>query len=1011
MPIARQCAATSIPAACIPAGCRDCSSSDSRNDLILVPEQSTGDSGPKRPRQARRGWRLLAGLIGACLLAWGGWYALGAWSFRSELSAAREEVARGHFARAKQRLADLARRWPHDSAVAYGLGVCERAEGRLEAAMDAWGRVPPGTPEAPQAALERGRIATKLGRYRPAEESLVQAWTASDSQIRAQAYEQLGWLLQIEGRHRDVRRLIERAGDLSAWALRTFWLLDVEPVTVESVRDVLATAAQAAPDDDRVWLAQANLALRLGQIELAGKYLDRCEQAAPADTAVAHARLDWALAAGRDGTARGAIARLLNEDVTPAEVAALRAWFARRAHDRETERRALEALLQADPASGEALERLSELAFQSGHPQEMELHRRRKAELDRIRDHYHRFVKNGDPATQCGDAARWAEQLGRRYEAQGWARWRMRNVPSDADAQAILDRLARQPPVALPPGRSVVELLELPEERLHSGRPADQDSSERMIRFLDDAQPAGLTFQFDNGRSTSRQLPETMSGGVGLLDFDGDGYLDVYVVQGGHFPPETGFRGDRLYRNRGDGTFEDATAKAGIDRMSQGYGHGVAIGDYDNDGDPDLFITRWRSYALYRNEGGRFVDATVEAGLAGDRDWPTSAAFADLDGDGDLDLYVCHYVAWNAENPKVCWRKDTNEANYCTPVEQPALPDHVYRNEHGRFVDVSAAAGISETDTDGRGLGVIAAQLDDDMKIDLYVANDMTANYLFRNLGGWKFEDVALASGAAGNAEGGYQAGMGIACGDLDGDGRVDLAVTNFYGEGTTLYHNLGSGMFTDRSREWGLTVATKYRLGFGTSFLDADNDGWLDMITANGHVNEFRKLYPYAMPVQLLRNTGAGQLRDVSSQAGDPFSLPHVGRGLATGDLDNDGLLDVVVIVQNEPLVLLANRTERAGDWVTFRLEGTASNRDGVGAIVTVKASGRTWVLQRFGGGSYQSAGDPRIHLGLGKAARIEEVEVRWPSGKVDRFRELKVSRGYLLREGAGPRPLASFR
>jgi hypothetical protein len=371
-----------------------------------------------------------------------------------------------------------------------------------------------------------------------------------------------------------------------------------------------------------------------------------------------------------------------------------------------------------------------------------------------------------------------------------------------------------------------------------------------------------------------------------------------------------------------------------------------------------------------------------------------------MDGDGDLDLYVCHYLAWDTVNPKACHGQDASERTYCTPAEQPSLPDHLFRNDGGRFVDVSADAGITAADADGRGLGVVAAQLDEDMRVDFYVANDMSANYLFHNLGGGKFENVALSAGAAGNAEGGYQAGMGIACGDLDGDGRVDLAVTNFYGEGTTYYHNLGDGIFADQSRRSGLWAASRYRLGFGIVFLDADNDGRLDVLTANGHVNNIRKLYPYAMPAQLLWNTGEGRLLDLSSEAGEAFRPPHVGRGLAVGDLDNDGRLDAVLLAQNEPVALLANRTERVGHWLVLQLEGVRSNRDGVGAVVTIRAGGRVQVLQRFGGGSYQSASDPRLHAGLGAAARVEEVEVRWPSGQVDRWKDLPADRGYRLRE-----------
>ena len=349
--------------------------------------------------------------------------------------------------------------------------------------------------------------------------------------------------------------------------------------------------------------------------------------------------------------------------------------------------------------------------------------------------------------------------------------------------------------------------------------------------------------------------PVTASGGVGLLDFDNDGWLDVYLVQGGPFPPDknssSSTSGDRLYRNRGDGSFEDVTVRSGITALAHGYGHGIAVGDIDNDGWADLFVTRWRRYALYRNRGdGTFEDITEKAGLAGDRDWPTSAALADLDGDGDLDLYVCHYFKWNDNETRSCVDPEDRGKYRCLPLDFEALPDHVFRNDGGRFIDVTGEAGI--VDTDGRGLGVLAADLDEDGRTDLFVANDMTANYLFRNLGGFRFEEIALTAGVAGNASGTYQAGMGVACGDLDSDGRLDLAVTNFYNESTTFFQNLGQGFFADRTAAVGLAVPSRYVLGFGISFLDANNDGWLDLITANGHVHDGRPQFPWKMPVQL---------------------------------------------------------------------------------------------------------------------------------------------------------------
>jgi hypothetical protein len=499
--------------------------------------------------------------------------------------------------------------------------------------------------------------------------------------------------------------------------------------------------------------------------------------------------------------------------------------------------------------------------------------------------------------------------------------------------------------------------------------------------------------------------PITFSGGVGLLDFDRDGRLDVFLVQSGRFPPGPGSsgEGDRLFRNRGDGTFEDATTRAGLGG-DHGYGHGVAVGDVDNDGFPDLFVTRWRSYALYRNRGdGTFEDATATWGLAGGRDWPTSAAFADLDGDGDLDLYVCHYIAWDEHEDHACVDPADPGRYNCNPRNFPALPDHLFRNDGGRFVDVTGEAGI--VDRDGRGLGVVAADLDGDGRVDLFVANDMSANYFFANRGGLRFEERALEAGVAANSDGGYQAGMGVACGDLDGDGRPDLAVTNFYGESTSYFQNLGDGLFADRTAASGLKAPSRPLLGFGVAFLDADNDGLLDLLTANGHIHDGRPVYPWKMPLQLLQGGPPGRLTDVSAGAGPAFAVPHIARGLAVGDLDGDGRVDVLVQSQDEPLVYLCNNS-KAGRSIAFELEGTASNRDAVGAVVTVETpDGRRRVSRRIGGGSYQSASSPILHFGLGDAPRVDRVEVRWPSGRIDRHENLAADAAYRLREGS-PQP-----
>jgi hypothetical protein len=294
----------------------------------------------------------------------------------------------------------------------------------------------------------------------------------------------------------------------------------------------------------------------------------------------------------------------------------------------------------------------------------------------------------------------------------------------------------------------------------------------------------------------------------------------------------------------------------------------------------------------------------------------------------------------------------------------------------------------------------VAADFDDDGRIDLFVANDLTANFFFHNEGGFRFREIAEESGLATNADGGYLAGMGVACGDLDGDGRIDLAVTNFYGEATTFYRNLGSGQFAEETAAVGLATASRYLLGFGTSFLDANNDGSLDLATANGHVNDLRPHVPFTMPSQLLLGQAGSRLRDVSAQAGEPWSVLRVGRGLAAGDVDNDGKLDLLIVSEGQRLAYFHNEGP-AAHFLTLKLEGTTSNREAIGAKVAVTSAGRRQVAQRYGGGSFLSACDPRLHFGLGSATRIETVEIRWPSGRIDHLVGLAADTGYLVREG----------
>jgi tetratricopeptide (TPR) repeat protein len=958
--------------------------------------------------------RFLAGVLLLAAFGAGGVYLGRRWSQR-ELHRARQAIARQEWGEARQQLRSLARWRPlvGDEEVDYWLGLCEWNAGRYDAALDAFRRIPAGSEFEASAALWQAEALVMRWRFGAAEDRLLQALRPGRSGL-GPIRERLVKLGRMEARFDEVRAWLRGAfadADDPVGVLRQLWLLDRGLTASEGVRLNLERALARSPDDDRVWLGLARIHTREGRFEEAAGWLGRCVDRRPDDRSVDRARMDLAYATGDAGELARVLAGRLQADFDPSERIAWRARLAELRGEVGDERRILERWLDAEPQNPAALERVATLLAQAGDIGRAAEFRRRKARVDEAIDRYHRRISGpGRFATAAERVAmaRLADEAGRPFDSQAWCQLAARLDPKAPGAADILARLEKTKALLREvsagddgPGRS-----SRGPTPTHDGRSIHRPH----LEFRDDAEAAGLGFTFNNGESAIRQLPVTMSGGIGLLDYDGDGWLDVYAVQGGRFPPEPATRshGDRLFRNRGLGTFEDVTEPAGIGKIAGGYGHGVAIGDYDGDGHPDVFITRWRSYALYRNKGdGTFEDMTEAAGLGGDRDWPTSAAFADLDGDGDLDLYVCHYLRWNADDPRICRDAQTHAYATCSPREFPALPDHVFRNDGGRFRDVTSAAGI--VDEDGRGLGVVASDLDGDGRVDLFVANDQSANYFFRNLGAFRFEEVGHDAGLASSSDGGYKAGMGVACGDLNGDGRPDLAVTNFYGESTTLYKNLGNGLFSDGTSASGLASPSRHLLGFGASFLDSNNDGHLDLMTANGHLDRLLGM-PYKMPVQLLLGDG-GRLRDATAEAGPALFVPRIGRALAAGDLDNDGRVDGLVLGHDGPLAYLHNQSAGCGHFVVLRLEGTRSNRDAVGARVVVTAGGIHHTAWRIGGGSYQSASDPRLHIGIGRADCLDAIEVTWPSGDVQRFQHLPVDRGYLLRESADrPLPLLGF-
>ncbi|GAB4108606.1 MAG: CRTAC1 family protein [Acidobacteriota bacterium] len=547
--------------------------------------------------------------------------------------------------------------------------------------------------------------------------------------------------------------------------------------------------------------------------------------------------------------------------------------------------------------------------------------------------------------------------------------------------------------------------------------PAQSSSRDEELRatlpvFRDVTSGSGICFQHINGiREEKNYIPEAKGGGAGFLDFDGDGWQDLVLTQGSTV--ERHARGDDppavLYRNRGDGTFEDVTEAARF--QARGWGMGVAAGDYDNDGDVDVYLTYLGPNVLLRNNGdGTFTDVTRVAGV-GDARWSTSAAFGDYDGDGDLDLYVANYLAVNFEAlpPKACRHRET--IVLCGPMGLQGVGDSLYRNNgDGTFSEVSAATG-AEDRSRYYGLGVVWSDLDGDGDLDLYVGNDATPNLLFVNQGDGSFQEAGLLSGLAVNAEGREQATMGIDAADYDNDGRIDLYLTHFADDYSTLYRNEGGLIFRDVTAQAQILRPELGLVSWGTRFIDFNHDGWKDIHHANGHV------YPYLItaaldetydqPGTVYINRGDGTFLDASGLVGEDLQVPRTGRGVAYADFDNDGDFDFLQVNLNgSPALFRTDRRDR-NSWIMFQTRGSRSNRDGLGARITVVAGGLTQVQEVRRCGSIYSSHDPRAHFGLGVALRVDRVTVRWPSGLVQEFRDVQVNRHYLLDEDAGLKPI----
>jgi enediyne biosynthesis protein E4 len=528
------------------------------------------------------------------------------------------------------------------------------------------------------------------------------------------------------------------------------------------------------------------------------------------------------------------------------------------------------------------------------------------------------------------------------------------------------------------------------------------------VTFIDVAASSGIHFQHDNAATPEKYLIETMGSGCGWIDYDQNGLLDLYLVNSAAtkiYTPKETLR-SALYRNNGDGTFTDVTAKAGVGAEGL-FGMGVAVGDYDNDGFPDLLVLGYGRCILYRNNGdGTFSDATEYAGVRNLGTWASSAAWFDYDNDGKLDLIIANYVDWTPENNFWCGDRGPGMRSYCHPdVYHGQAPTLYHNNGDGTFTDVSVKSGVGLKPANG--LGVVTFDYDNDGWQDIFIANDHMPNSLFHNNRDGTFRELGYAAGVAVGMDGQFEAGMGTDAADTTGSGLQDLVVTHLDQQLARLYQNQGDGTFDDATFRSRISYATFRMSGFGTRFLDYDNDGTRDLFMANGHVLDNVQRYHadvrYAEPKLMFRNSGKGIFENVSDKLGPDLQLPRVSRGVAVADYDNDGDLDILVSNNGQAPQLLRNDGGNANHWLEIFLIGTHSNRDAVGARVKVTTGNLVLHDQRKGGMSYQSAQDPRLHFGLGQNAQVGAVEVIWPSGETTKIENLKSDQIISIQEGKG--------
>jgi len=914
---------------------------------------------------------------------------------------------------------ELLRRNPESTPVLELAAQACTARKSFGRALSYWERIPTdGRPAGINAAVERGSLLlVELKRLSDAETQFRQVARLTPHHLTA--HDRLGYILGLAACSWEAiphRLELIRQGTFEPIHL---YLLCMGDSAIENA-EMLAEYQAAAPDDPRVLIGLARIALDRQQWDGAEAYLRRAIKTRP-DLIEAQAKLGALLLDKESGSAVAAWEKQLpaEADEYPGIWAVRGNW----AHQQGAHPEAIRCYWEAvrrDPNHERANYQLSQLLLGVGRAEQAEAFLQRARLLQGYFDAVKiAYTGTDDPAIER--AQRLAESLGLVWEAYGWCHLMLRKDPRSNWAIAGQKRLQPQleslPLTRAAPAANPTRIIDLSEFSLPFRNssfspvkgPMSDFQTATSIHFEDLAQPAGLEFQYFNSAVPRPQGPkmyEFTGGGIAVLDYDGDGWSDLYLTQGCVWPFRPGEAGhlDRLYRNRGNGTFEDVTKRAGL--AENGFSQGVTAGDFNQDGFPDIYVANIGANRLFQNNGdGTFRDITLETDTGGDR-WTASCLLADLNGDRLPDLYAVNYVSGPDVFKRVC-PDNTGISRSCSPSHFAGSQDQLYLNlGDGRFREVSAEAGIELPD--GKGLGIVALDIDGSGKLSLFISNDAVPNFFFANetndlTGPPRFSEQAFSRGLALNGDGLAQASMGIAAGDADGDGLLDLFVTTFYNEFNTLYRQQASQLFADETRAAGLAEPSLKQLGFGTQFVDGELDGLPDLIVANGDVDDFRDTgRPYAMRPQYFRNLGGGRFGEVAGEAaGSYFTGQYRGRGLARVDWDRDGRDDVVVSHLDAPVALVTNRTPKVGKFLQLRFVGTISERTAIGTTVTLQAGGRTWVQQLTAGDGYQASNERMLTFGLGNAPQVDRIVIRWPAGMRQEFTAIDVNQTLLCIEG----------